>query len=183
MADEKAPEGEKKDEAPAGPKMILGIPLPVFLFIVANVVVMAGAFYLILNAALLYKRPPITEAQVVSEIQKKEEKEAIVVGDGFFTESFSEMTITLRGNRGGKNHYATVEVAVVCGSEDCVRQVKGNKAKIEDAIQTAVGDRSYSELASLDTKFRVKHELLVKVNSFLEKTAALEVLFTNFVTQ
>ena len=183
MADEKTPEGEQKESAPEGPKMILGLPLPLFGFAVANVLVMLAGLGFIIQAALLYKKPPITDDQVVREIQKKEEKEQIVIGDGFFTEDYPEMTITLRGQQGGKNRYATVEVSVVCGSDVCLNQVKGNKAKIEDAIQTVIGNRSYTELGSLDVKFRVKHEILGKVNSFLDKTAATDLLFTNFVVQ
>lgn len=183
MADEKSPDGAKKEEAPAGPKLIMGMPLPTVIFAAVNVLVMGAGLFFIIQAALLYKKPPITEAQAVKEIQKKEEKAPIVLGDGFFTESYAETTITLRGQRGGKNRYATVEVSVVCGSEECLRQVKGNKAKVEDAIQTAVGSRSYTELSSLETKFRVKHEILTAINGFLEKTAALDILFTNFVVQ
>jgi flagellar basal body-associated protein FliL len=183
MADEKSPDGAKKDDAPAGPKLIMGIPLPTVIFAVLNLIVMGAGLAFIIQAALLYKKPPITDSQAIKEIQKKEEKETIVLGDGFFTESYPEMTITLRGQRGGKNRYATVEVSVVCGSEVCLNQVKGNKAKIEDAIQTAVGSRSYTELSSLETKFRVKHEILSAINGFLEKTAAIDILFTNFVVQ
>ncbi|RZA03317.1 MAG: flagellar basal body-associated FliL family protein [Proteobacteria bacterium] len=182
MADDKNPDG-KKDDAPAGPKLIMGFPLPQVIFALANVLVMIGGLYFIITAALLYKKPPITDSQAVQEIQKKEEKAPLDIGDGYFTESYPETTITLRGQRGGKNRYATVEVSVVCGSELCLSQVKGNKAKIEDAIQTAVGNRSYTELGSLDVKFRVKHEILSTVNGFLEKTAATDILFTNFVVQ
>lgn len=183
MADEKSPDGAKKEDAPAGPKLIMGFPLPTVIFAVVNLLVMAGGFYVILQAALLYKKPPITDSQAVKEIQKKEEKEVVVLGDGFFTESYPETTITLRGQRGGRSRFATVEVSVVCGSEECLRQVKGNKAKVEDAIQTAVGARSYAELSSLEVKFRVKHEILTAINGFLEKTAAVDILFTNFVVQ
>ncbi|RYZ98180.1 MAG: hypothetical protein EOP11_21025, partial [Proteobacteria bacterium] len=72
MADDKNPDG-KKDDAPAGPKLIMGFPLPQVIFALANVLVMIGGLYFIITAALLYKKPPITDSQAVQEIQKKEE--------------------------------------------------------------------------------------------------------------
>lgn len=182
MADEKAP-AEGKEEAPKGPKMILGMPLPQFAFVAVNVLVMLGGMGFIVWASLLYKKPAITDGQVVAEIQKKVEAPKLQVGDGYFAESYAEMTITLKSPQGGKNHYATVEVSLVCGSEECLRQVKENKAKIEDAIQNGLSSRSYAELGSLEVKFRVKHEIQGKVNSFLKDTAIIDVLFTSFLVQ
>lgn len=182
MADEKAAEG-KKEEAPAGPKMILGMPLPQFLFVVINILIMLGGLGFIVWASLLYKKPAITNDQVVKEIVKKVEEPKLQVGTGFFAESYPEMTITLKGQQGGKVHYATVEVSIVCGSEECVAQVRNNKAKIEDAIQNGLSSRTYTELGSLEVKFRVKHEIMSKVNGFLKDTAIIDVLFTSFLVQ
>lgn len=182
MADEKAPDESAKD-APAGPKLIMGLPLPQVIFAALNLVVMLGGLYFIIQTALLYKKPPITEEQAVKEIEKKEAKAQETQGSGFFAEPYAEMVITLRTVPGGHNRYATVETTIVCGSEACLAQLKGNKAKVEDAIQSAVSARSYNELGSLEVKFRVKHEILGRVNSFLKDTAATDVLFTNFVVQ
>jgi flagellar FliL protein len=181
MADEKA--AEAKEEAPSGPKMVMGMPMPTFLFVVVNVLVMIGAFVFILRASLFYKKPAITDAQATAEITKAEQKKAVEIGDEVLTISYPEMTITLRSEQGGKTHYATVEASVVCGSDACESQVRENKAKVQDAIQTVLSARSYTELSSLDTKFRVKHEILHRVNSFLEDTAAVDVLFTSFLVQ
>ncbi len=184
MADEKPAadaSADKEKEAPAGPKMIMGMPLPQFAFVAGNLLVMLGGLGFIVWASLLYKKPAITETQVVQKITKEATK--VQVGDGFFAESYPEMTITLKSPQGGKNHYATVEVTLICGSESCFQQVKANKAKIEDAIQTGISSRSYTELGSLEVKFRVKHEILGKVNSFLKDAAIVDVLFTSFLVQ
>ncbi len=186
MADDKAAAGgdEKKEaEVPAGPKIILGLPLPQFLFVAVNLLVMLGGLGYIIQVSLLYKKPAITDEQVVAEVQKKETKLKELVGDGFFVESYPEMTVTLRSQSGGKAHFATVEISLVCGAETCLNQVKANKAKIEDAIQTVLGSRSYTELGSLEVKFRVKHEIMERVNSLLSDTAVLDVLFPAFLVQ
>lgn len=181
MADEKA---EKKEaEAPAGPKKILGMPMMQAILVLGNVLVVLGAFGYIVWASLIYRKPAITEPQAVKEIVKKVETEETVAVEGVFTESYPEMTITLESQKGGRNRYATVEVVLLCGSEECLAQVKANRAKIEDAIQSTISSRSFSELASLEVKFRVKHELVGKVNSFLRGVAVVDVLFTNFIVQ
>lgn len=181
MADEKAAEPA---EAPAGPKMILGLPLPQFLFVVINLLIMLGGLGFIVHASLIYKKPAITDDAVVAEIKKKEAARLKKLDEsGFYTEPYQEMTITLRGEQGGKTHYATLEAALVCGSENCINQLKENRAKVEDAIQTAMGSRSYTELGSLEVKFRVKHEIMTKVNTFLVDTAVTDVLFTSLLIQ
>jgi flagellar FliL protein len=181
MADAKE---EKTEEAPeAGPKKILGLPLPVFIFAAVNLLVMAGAFAFIAYASLVHKKPAITEVLAQSEITKVEKKKAAAAEQEFIPISYPEMTITLRSEQGGKTHYATVEATLVCGSEECEAQVKENKAKVEDSIQTVLSARSYLELSSLDTKFRMKHEILGRVNSYLKETAVIDLLFTGFLVQ
>jgi len=159
------------------------MPLPMFAFVAVNVLVMAGAFAYIVHASLLYKKPSITGAQVESEITKAEKAKAVDMGSDYIVINYTEMTVTLRGQQGGKPHFATIETSIVCGTEACKAQLEENRAKVEDAIQSVVGARSYSELASLEVKFRVKHEILGRVNSFLRNTAALDLLFTNFLIQ
>lgn len=183
MAEKEAQEKDGAAEAPAGPKLIMGMTIPVLAFVAVNVLVSIGATAFIVHASLLYKKPAITEEQVSHELTKAAQKAATEIGDEYLPIGYAEMTITLRGQRGGKSHYATVETTLVCGSESCKMQVEDNRAKVEDAIQSALGARSYTELASLETKFRVKHEILNRVNSFLKGTAAVDLLFTNFLIQ
>lgn len=183
MAEEKNAAEKGAVEAPAGPKMIMGMPLPVFAFVAVNLLVMLGAFAYIVHASLLYKKPVITDEQAETEITKAEKKKAVDVGQEFLVVNYTEMLVMLKSQQGGKPHYATIEASIVCGNEACKGQVEDNRAKVEDAIQSVVGSRSYTELSSLETKFRVKHEILGKVNSFLKNTAAVDLLFTNFLVQ
>ncbi|MGZ3694548.1 MAG: flagellar basal body-associated FliL family protein [Bdellovibrionota bacterium] len=184
MADEKAAETASAPDAPTGPKMIMGMPLLQFVFIVVNLLIMGGGLAFIIHASLIYKKPAITDSAVINEIKKKETARLKLLDEsGFFTENYQEMTITLRGEQGGKTHYATLEMSLVCGSENCLSQLKENRAKVEDTVQTVMGARSYSELGSLEVKFRVKHDIMSKINTFLEGTAVTDVLFTNLLIQ
>jgi flagellar basal body-associated protein FliL len=181
MADAKAPAAEK--EVPAGPKLIMGLPLPIFLFAAINTIVTVGSLGFIVQAALLYKKPAITEEQVTAEITKVEKKKVEETETEVLTVSYPEMTITLKGEQGGKTHFATVEASLVCGSDTCKSEVDENRAKIEDVIQTVMSAHSYTELTSLETKFRVKNQILNQVNSFLKSSSAVDFLFTNFLIQ
>lgn len=180
MADEKKDAADEA-EVSAGPKLIMGMPLPLFAFFALNALIMLGGLGFIVQTSLFYKKPPITEHQVVAEIEKKVAKPE---GEtAFLMASYPETTINLRTQQGGKSHYVTLEVSLVCTSERCLEQLKANRAKVEDAIQSAVSARSYTELQSLDVKYRIKHEILGRVNSVLKETAATEVLFTSFLVQ
>jgi flagellar FliL protein len=182
LADEKVPAGEEKDAAPSGPKRILGLPLPQFILVALNALVMVGGLGFIAWASLIYKKPAITNEQVVKEITNKA-KSSSAQEEGTFFEPYPEMTITLKGLQGGKNHYATVEVSLLCASQRCIDRVKANKAKVEDAIQSSLSARSYEELSSLEVKFRVKHEIAGRVNAFLDDAPVKDVLFTSFLVQ
>jgi flagellar basal body-associated protein FliL len=179
-ADAKA---EAKAEAPAGPKMIMGLPIVQVAFYGANALVMLGALGYIVYVSLIYKKPPIMEAPSRTEITKREEAKLAAAGDGYFPVNFPEQLVTLRSAQGGKIHYCTVETTIVCGSETCEAQMKELKPKVQDAVQSIIAGRSYTELGSLDAKFRIKHEVLSRVNAELKNTAALDVLFTSFTVQ
>lgn len=184
MADEKA--AEVKEAAPAGPKVILGFPLPVFALIALNVLTLLGGLGYITYVSLVYVKPAITEEMVQKDIStqvQKAEKKKEEVGTEIFTETIGDMTVLLKSAKGSKSHYATMQIVLGCPTENCVSQVKANKKKIEDAVQNSIAAWTYTELSSLETKFRVKHEVQARVNSFLQGTGVTEVYFTDFVVQ
>lgn len=180
---------EKKDEAAAaaamGPKTIMGMTIPVLALIAANLIVMLGGVGYIVYVGMVYKPKPITEAQVVAEVTKKiEKKTANAETDGdIHVEAFSEMTVNLKTGAGGKNHYATIEPAIECSNAACVDQVREFKAKIEDLIQTKIASKSFTELNALETRFRLRHEIIQEMNTFITEGAVTNLYFTNFVVQ
>ncbi len=188
MAEEKKDEAPAKDE-PAGPKMILGLSLPMFGMAALNALVMIGGMSYVVYVKMIYKKPPITEPMVVAEIKKNAlPKKNLLSGTveeekKFFTEAFPEMTVNLRTTKGGKEHFATLEVALACENEQCASALKASKAKIQDTIQAAISSRSYTELNSIEIKARLKFEIQQKVNAFLQDDPVTEVYFTDFIVQ
>lgn len=180
---------EEKTEAaaPAGPKMIMGMTIPVLAFALINLLTMLGGLGYIVFASLLYHPKPILDEQVVAEIAKKAEKKAAAdatAGDGdIHVEAFSEMTVNLKGVTGGKDHFATIEPALECTNAACIEQVKEYKAKIEDLIQSKISTKSFTELGALETRFRLRHEIIQEINSFITAGAVTNLYFTSFVVQ
>jgi flagellar basal body-associated protein FliL len=174
-------------EAPAGPKMIMGMTIPVLAFVLLNVLTMIGGLGYITFTSLLYKPKPILEEQVVSEISKKADKKSSAdakSGDSDLQiETFSEMTINLKGVTGGKNHFATIEPALECSNSACMSQVKDYKAKIEDLIQSKISAKSFTELGALETRFRLRHEIIQEINVFVTEGAVTNLYFTSFIVQ
>jgi flagellar basal body-associated protein FliL len=181
-----APAAAPESDAPAGPKLIMGMPLPLFGFTVLNLVAMLGGLGYIIWVGLIYQKPPITEEHASLDIQQKVEGHLTgthdIASEEILTD-LSEMTILLKGMRGGKTHYITVKTSLSCPSQNCANQVKELKAKVEDAVQQAFSARSFSELAQLETKFRVKHEIITRVNSYLKDAAVTDLYFENFIVQ
>lgn len=167
-----------------GPKMIMGMPLAAFLLFALNALVMFGGLGYVTYIKLVYVKPPITDSMVVSEIQKKETGPASPADTGrLFTQAYSEMTVNLRVIPGGKNHYATISVVLGCRSAGCVDALSESKAKIEDTIQTVIGDHSYTELNSLEVKARIKYDIQQKINTLLKDKPVTDVFFENFIVQ
>ena len=195
MADEKkdaaaaapaaTPAAGGEAEAPAGPKLIMGLPLPLFAFTAVNLLAMIGGIGYIIWVSLIYQKPPITEEYASQDIQKTLEQKVAdhEVNAQEILVPLSEMTILLKTARGGKSHYITVKAFLSCPSQDCADQAKALKAKADDAIQTAFSARSFTELSQLETKFRIKHEIITKVNSFLKDTAITDLYFEEFIVQ
>jgi len=159
---DKEPAAEKnKDEEkkPSGPKQIAGLSLPLFGLVALNLLAMLGGFGYIFYAKLAYKAPVITEAESKAAIKMNSEKEekAKLAADGVVRIiSFPEMNINLRPKVGGRNHYATVTIALKCNNDICMNEVKHLKVKVEDTIQTLISSRSHTELTVSEASFRLK---------------------------
>jgi flagellar basal body-associated protein FliL len=184
MADEKKPAEGAAAEAPKQPKIILGFPLPIFILIALNLLVMSGGLGYLTWFKILRKSPVLTEESAEKQVLSAA-KPAVTtpVNTGIFTEVYPERTINLRSARGGTSHYVTVEVAIECGNEECQQALKAIRAKVEDTIQSSFAQKSYTELSTVDAKFRMRHQMLEKINSFLLKSPALDLYFSSLIIQ
>ena len=189
MAENPAPAGEKIEaspEEPSGPKMILGLPLPILGLVAANVLVMLGGFGFIYYWKLVYKPPVITEVATKAEIKKVselEEKQKIAADGAVRIVNLPEMNINLRSKVGGRNHYATIAIAMKCNNDACMEEMRALRVKVEDTIQTIISSRSYAELTMSEASFRLKHEITRSVNSLLKNGTVTDTFFSDYTVQ
>lgn len=180
--DDKAAAGAAKPEAPAGPKMILGMTIPVLALVAVNLLMMLAGLGYIIFVSLLYTPNPITDEVATQEISKNAAKKAGADGN-IHIEPLSALTINLKVISGGKNHFATVTAAVECSNEECIQQVKAYKTKIEDLVQDKISTKSFTELNALETRFRLRHEILEEANTYITEGTITNIYFDEFVIQ
>lgn len=185
--DKKEAEATAEAAAPSGPKLIMGMPLPIFGFLVLNALVMLGGFGYIFYVSMIYKPKPILEEQAVTEITKKVDKKSAASdasgGAGVFIEQFQEMVVNLKVGVGSKSHFANIEPAIECSNAACIDQVKEYRARLEDLVQTKIASKSFTELNALETRFRLRHEFIQEANTFITAGAVTNLYFTSFLVQ
>lgn len=177
---------DEEGEAPAGPKLILGFKLPAFLLIVLNFLTMAGGFGFVYYWKMVYKPPVITEASSKAQIKKDselEEKKKLQADGELRMVQLPEMNINLRSKVGGRNHYATLTIAMKCNNDACMEEMKNLRVKVEDTIQTIISARSYQELTMSEASFRLKHEITRSVNTLLKKGTITDTFFSDYTVQ
>src|SRR3989344_1062571 len=111
----KADDSEK--ELPSGPKVIMGLHLPIFVLVALNIVCVVGGFGFIYYWKMIYKPPVITEAASKLQIKTKselEEKKKLAADGALRIVQLPEMNVNLRSKVGGRNHYATLTIAMKC---------------------------------------------------------------------
>ena len=75
----------------------------------------------------------------------------------------------------------TVEVEVLNG--DVVEEVNMSEAKVRDAIILLLSSKSYTDLASLESKILLKNEIVERLNQVLGGRKVKRVYFTEMVIQ
>jgi flagellar protein FliL len=75
----------------------------------------------------------------------------------------------------------TVEVEVL--DEDVVEEVNMSEAKVRDAIILLLSSKSYTDLASLESKILLKNEIVERLNQVLGGRKVKRVYFTEMVIQ
>jgi flagellar FliL protein len=128
----------------------------------------------------------ITEKATKEEIKKTselEEKQKLAADGAVRIINLPEMNINLRSRVGGRNHYATISIAMKCNNDACMEEMKALRVKVEDTIQTMISSRSYAELTMSEASFRLKHEITRSVNSLLKNGTVTDTFFSDYTVQ
>lgn len=186
MAEEKKSGAKGEEEAPAAPRKILGLGLPQFLLVVVNLIAVGGSFGLVYHTKFVHKPPVITETQsrvaIKKETQAAEQKKLAADGE-LYIFTLPEMNVNLRSRVGGRNHYATLTVALKCNNAACEKEIETLRVKVEDVVQSLVAARSHTELSMSEASFRLKHEITRSVNALLKEGTITDTFFTDYTIQ
>ncbi|MBF0453297.1 MAG: flagellar basal body-associated FliL family protein [Magnetococcales bacterium] len=164
-----AEEAEQEEASGGGGIMKLVIP------IVALLIGAGGGFYL---------GGSMTE-QSIQEAEKLEPKAEPVnkdpnsmVGEMFKLDPFVVNLNEPRGNR-----YLKTTIQLEMDSEALMAELERRNAQLQDVILSLLTSKSSKELQALEGKFRLREELLSRINALLVNGIVTRVYFTEFVIQ
>ncbi len=188
MAEEE--EGKKKDDAPAAKGGLLGNK-KVLIIIVAAVVVIGGAaaFFLLKGGG----EEPVDDGHEVKtekhapEKKKKESgghgggDSAEAAGDGPAVYGLKTFIVNLQDQSGGR--YLKLTLNLELTSPESSGDLKVNDPKIRDSIIILLSSKSYSDIGTVEGKYKLRDEIVNRINQFLPDNSVKTAYFTEFVIQ
>lgn len=101
-----------------------------------------------------------------------------MVGDMFKIDPFVVNLNEPRGNR-----YLKTTIQLEMDSPELRTELERRQAQLQDVILALLTSKSSKELQALEGKFRLREELLSRINALLVNGAVTRVYFTEFVIQ
>lgn len=130
------------------------------------------AYVNFLNQAPLSKSPvPVQDAAPAA---KKDPELSVMV-------SMKPFIVNLARSKGKR--FLKVNLTLELNSPEVNAEVNDNKQKIVDSILVLLSSKTFEDVYSVQGKFRLKDEIITKVNRFLVLGHVKEVYFTEFVIQ
>ncbi len=161
-----AAEVDKKEEAAPqkkGSGLIIGI--------VAVVLLAAGAgAYLVLSSA----KGGGDAAKLASEGHAAEQAKGTV----FALEPF---IVNLQDNSGTRYLKLTINLELPPGS--MITELNNHSAQIRDSLIILLSSKSYSDIGTVEGKYKMRDEIVARVNQYLTNSKVSTAYFTEFVIQ
>lgn len=79
--------------------------------------------------------------------------------------------------------YIKLTLDVEVANSDAAKVLEGANAKVRDAVILLLSSKSYSDLASLESKLLLKNELVTRLNQIIGSSKVVRVYFTELVIQ
>lgn len=135
--------------------------------------IICGALILILGAAGLGGWRYYETRLVTSKKAKVEPVEAIW--------SIGTVVVNLMDGKGDRYLKTTIQIEVSSG--DCLSELDLLKPKIIDNILDLLSSKKYGEIVGFEGKQRLREEISMRLNSYLNKGRIKQVYFTEFIIQ
>ena len=89
--------------------------------------------------------------------------------------------VNLVDDEGGR--FLKVRFEMELSDKELVSEVEKRMAQLTDSVIILLSSKSYQEIASYEGKEQMRHELVIRMNSFLETGSIERLYFTEFVMQ
>jgi flagellar protein FliL len=162
---------EAAEEEGSGGGGIMKLVLPV----VALIIGVGGGYFM---------GSSMTESSINEAAQLEPVEEAVnkdpnaMVGEMF---KLAPFVVNLNEPRG--NRYLKTTIQLEMDSEALLAELERRSAQLQDIILSLLTSKSSTELQALEGKFRLREELLSRINALLVNGVVTRVYFTEFVIQ
>jgi flagellar protein FliL len=163
------------EEAEEGEGSGGGGMMKIILPVLALIIGVGGGYYL---------GNSMTEKSFKEAEQLEPKEEAVnkdpnaMVGEMFKLDPFVVNLNEPRGNR-----YLKTTIQLEMDSEALLAELERRNAQLQDVILSLLTSKSSKELQALEGKFRLREELLSRINALLVNGVVTRVYFTEFVIQ
>ncbi len=149
--------------------------LPLILGILGIFIIGGGIGYAV-SVLMAPADPAAAEESAKADVEKEEGTANV---DTEMT-NLGNFTVNLRSSAGGRVLQMEIQVESDVESAETIEK---RMPQLRDSVILLASDYSYDELEGIDGKFRLKDDILARVNAVLEPIQVRRVYFTEFVVQ
>ena len=157
-------------EAPAGKKKPMGMIIGI---IVGLLALGGGGYYAYIT---YFQEKPVKEVPVEGEVGEVEE--SVNLGVMFPLDPF---IVNLAGSEGKR--FLKVTISLELSTPEVHAELKENIQKVTDSILVLLSSKSFEDVYSVRGKFKLKDEVVTRVNRFLVVGHVKDAYFTEFIIQ
>jgi len=115
----------------------------------------------------------------LSEPAEKPVEQTVDVKKGIWP--MDSIIVNLMDNNGER--YLKITIQLETSNEDCIPELDSLKPKIMDGLLDLLSSKEYIQIVGFEGKQRLRDEIAIRVNNYLEKGQITRVYFTEFIIQ
>lgn len=174
MAVEEGPEEKEEGEETEKPKKAKSKLLIIIIIAVLLLTLLGVGGFIVYKKVL----SPPSEDVKKEQAAKEAEEEAATLG---LVTPFEPFIVNLQGEAGKR--YLKVTMQVELSSAEVSEEVTNKMPQIKDSIITVLSSKATRDLLTIEGKFKLKEEILLRINKLLKRGVVKNVYFVEFVIQ
>ena len=163
------------DEDKAEKKLDLGKLLGLA-FVVFNMLVVVGGAYLVFSSTIGYKKPVTSDAELskdLEEFREKMQQEPVI----YTMESFNTNLDGL------PRRLIRIQIHLEMLDAEGFEEVMNLGAGAKDNVVGILNDKTFKEIETVQGKLHLKNEIILTMNSYLNRGVVKNVYFSDFAVQ